>query len=262
VHAQWDITTLDAPSRTAARCGRGGPLILLLALLVLAGPITAQVGVTTFGLEAKPVLPLSFFDPVTELQREHLKGSIELTGGFAFGMLVRHGLSRSLSLETGIAQITRRYDSFLRNDTNGYEGGSPVRWVGYEVPITALVFIRLGERTFMNTALGFSLDMYPSDAVKVFDNGRVYMFRNRWAQGGIVGNLGFEHRTAKAGIFYLGATYHRPFGPMSTVDLTYSGADLFPYTMRTELSGSYLTVDIRYFFHEAPDRTRVRRSGE
>ena len=39
------------------------------------------------------------------------------------------------------------------------------------------------------------------------------------------------------------------------MDLTYYGENFFPYTMRTELQGSYLTVDIRYFFHEEADRT-------
>ena len=221
--------------------------------------MAAQVGVTTFGLQVKPVLPLEFFDPLTVTEREHVQGSIELTGGVSFGMLIRHGITRSISLETGIAQIQRRYDIGIINDTNGYAGSGSMRWVGYEVPVTALVFIRLGERTWMNTALGLSVDMYPGDAVKELERGRAYMFRNNWAQLGVLGNLGVEYRTEKSGIFYLGATFRRPFGNMSTVDLTYYGENFFPYTMRTELQGSYLTVDIRYFFHEEADKDRVRR---
>jgi hypothetical protein len=34
-----------------------------------------------------------------------------------------------------------------------------------------------------------------------------------------------------------------------------------PYKMTTLLSGSYLTVDLRYFFHEDADKARVRRAN-
>ncbi len=227
-------------------------------LFILHLPVLAQQGVTTFGLQVKPVVPLEFFDPLTAVSRDRLSGSIELTGGLAYGMLIRHGITKSISLETGINQIRRRYDLRITNDTSGYDGTGKLRWIGYEVPVTGLVFIRLGERSYMNTALGFSVDMYPSNAVVDIEEGRLFLFRNNWVQLGVVGNIGLEYRTEKSGIFYLGATYHRPFGPMSTADLTYYGPDFFPYTLRTDLSGSYLTVDLRYFFHEDPDRTRLR----
>src|SRR5690606_35261374 len=80
----------------------------------------AQLGVTTFGLQAKPVIPFGFFGPLTTVQQEHLTGSLELNGGLAFGMTVRTGISKSISLEAGIAQITRRYHFGIANDTSGY----------------------------------------------------------------------------------------------------------------------------------------------
>ena len=212
------------------------------------------------GLQIKPVLPLSFFDPVTQVQRPSLSGQIELTGGVAFGMLVRHGITRTISLETGIDQIQRRYSVGILNDTSGYQGSTTLRWTGYEIPLTAMVFIRLGNRTYMNAAMGFALDMYPSDAVVEMDEGRAYFFRNTWVQAGVIGDLGVEYRTERSGIFYLGATYHGPFGPMATADLSYYDANFFPYTMRTELDGSYITVDLRYYFHEDPDKAKVKRT--
>jgi len=231
----------------------------LLLFIAASGHAHGQLGVTTFGIQYKPVLPLSLFDPVTTLEDPPIRGAMELTGGTAFGMVVRTGLTKAVSLETGINQITRRYDFSVANDTSGYEEGSSVRYVGYEVPVLAMVYIRLGQRTWMNNALGFSLDMYPSDAQKDVTEGRVYIFRNSWLQAGVVGNVGVEYRTERSGYFYLGATYHRPFNEMATADLTWYDAIFFPTTLRTALDGSYLTLDVRYFFHEAPDKTRTRK---
>lgn len=68
----------------------------------------------------------------------------------------------------------------------------------------------------------------------------------KWAWG--LSRRGVPH----SGYFYLGATFHRPFGEMAKADVTwldrYTG--LTPYRMSTFLSGSYLTVDLRYYFHE------------
>lgn len=205
------------------------------------------------------MIPFEFFDPLTEVGGPPLTGSLELTGGFSFGMLVRTGLTRTLSLEVGIDQINRRYDWRVVNDTAGFDDGEQIRYVGYEIPVLLLAYIRLGERTWMNNALGLSADLYPSDAVRDIEDARAFIFRNNWAQAGAVGNIGFEYRTLKRGIFYLGATYHRPFGSMALAQLTWYTPDLYPHTLSTELDGSYLTVDVRYFFHEKSDR---KKSGE
>ena len=210
----------------------------------------------------KPVIPFSFFEPVSNLQLEHLNSTLTLTGGFAFGMTVRTGITKAISFEVGIDQITRRYDFAIANDTNGYSDSGKLRFVGYEVPVTLLVYIRLGERTWMNNALGASVDFYPGDAKKELEYAQAYYFRRNWAQVGVVGNIGVEYRTEKSGYFYLGATFHRPFGEMAKADVTwldrYTG--LTPYRMSTFLSGSYLTVDLRYYFHEDPDKVKVRKS--
>jgi hypothetical protein len=231
---------------------------LLVALLV-SGYATAQKGVTTFGIQVKPVIPVEIFDPLTSVERPNLKGTVELTGGNAFGMSIRVGLTNTLSFETGIGQIKRSYTFGLTNDTSGFSGSGQVRYVGYEIPITGLAFIRLGERVWMNTALGFSLDMYPSDVRSDLENGQIYIFRRRWVQMGVLGNIGVEYRTERSGSFYVGATFHRPFNDMAVAELTYLGPNFFPYSMRTVLDGSYLTLDLRYYFHEDPEARRKRR---
>lgn len=228
-----------------------------MAALLLLGA-QAQKGVTTFGIQVKPVVPFSFFNTETTAERPFLRGSVELTGGYAFGMSVRVGLTNTISLETGIGQIQRNYAFSVLNDTSGYSGSDRVRYTGYEIPLTALAFIRLGERMWMNAAMGFSLDMYPSDVQRDLEQGRIYIFRRNWAQFGVLGNMGVEYRTESSGSFYLGATFHRPFNDMALADLTYYGPSFFPYDMQTVLDGSYLTVDLRYYFHEPPEQRRPR----
>ncbi len=246
-------------SALLARTFTRSPLVLgrvvITLLLSHALPIAAQAQerVTTFGLQVKPVFPLSFFKPLTTFGQGALQGTVELTGGYAFGAVVRAGISKSISFETGINQIQRSYNWSVSNDTNATPGSGSVRWVGYELPLLALVYIRLGERSWMNNAIGFSADIYPTDVVETNDNSRTYWYRSRWLQGGVVANIGFEYRTMKSGYFYVGATYHRPFGDMVTVEHTwrFNGID---HSIRTGVLGSYLTLDLRYFFHEDPDK--------
>ena len=237
---------------------------LVPALWLVSVAAAAQVGVTTLGLQVKPVASISYFDPVSTVEREHLRGTVDLQGGFAFGMSVRIGLSKAISLETGLGQISRRYAYTIANDTSGYDETGTIRYVGYELPVTGLVYIRLGERTWMNTALGVSMDFYPSDVESIVEEGSIFVFRRNWAQFGVLGNLGVEYRTDKSGIFYLGATFHRPFNDMALADLTWTylgPPTVRRYAVRTPLSGSYLTVDLRYYFHEDPER-RVKRRGK
>lgn len=237
-------------------------LLALIPVAVATQRLNAQAGVATFGIQVKPVVPLEYFDPTVTAEQEHLDFGMELKGGFAFGMSVRVGITNTISLETGLGSIRRNYDFRIANDTSGYDETGSLRYTGYELPVTGLVYIRLGEYTWMNTALGVSMDFYPSDVQSVIEEGTVYIFRTNWAQASVLGNLGVEYRTPRSGTFYLGATYHRPFNDMALADLTWTyfgPPSVRNFTERMELNGSYLTVDLRYYFHEDPDRTRSRR---
>ena len=235
----------------------------LLAIISLVSSLVThgQRGVTTLGIQVKPVLALEYFDPSATAELEHVRYSLDLQGGLAFGMNVRVGLTNTISLETGLGQIQRRYSFSVQNDTSGYAETGRVRYVGYELPVMGLVFIRLGENTWMNAALGASMDFYPSDAEGYLAEGQVRIFRRNWAQASLIGNLGVEYRTYKSGTFYLGATYHRPFSDMAVADMTwrYPGPPaISTHTVRTALNGSYVTVDLRYYFHEDPVRRGQR----
>jgi hypothetical protein len=84
--------------------------------------------------------------------------------------------------------------------------------------------------------------------------------RNHIFQPAINGNLGAEYRTEQSGIIYLGISYHRPFSfiTLDKVNYKYRGKDVVAGNL---LIGNYLTIDLRYYFHEEK-RSRTVKPGE
>ncbi|MFN9801402.1 MAG: hypothetical protein ACK54P_15400, partial [Bacteroidota bacterium] len=132
-------------------------------------------------------------------------------------------------------------------------------------PLQGLVYVRLGKQLWMNASGGVCLDMYPSDiatSTSVRRDTMVYdfsqdTFRRRWIQVAILANYGFEWRTRKSGFLYLGASFHRPFQEIAYTKSTVT-INTNPSSVVYELAGSYLTVDLRYFFHEDPQRRKAK----
>ncbi|MCB0762235.1 MAG: PorT family protein [Flavobacteriales bacterium] len=237
---------------------------LWMGVMMLVAHAHAQENVTTFGIQVRPIIPSKFFNSGTEIVEE---GDLELVVdprvGYNFGMVMRRGFTRFFSLETGISLVRRNYN--LSFTHRAYNETLQIKhaFVGYEVPVQGLIYVRLGDRVWMNGSAGVSFDFYPSNTFESANNQRdtlTFVFEQRtnrlnWVQVALMANYGFEFRTKKAGYFYLGATYHRPFSPIARSKSTYvlSG---FPTTLETELSGSYLTLDFRYYFHEDPERKK------
>ena len=238
--------------------------VVILIWIGLTNFSSAQQDVTTFGIQFKPIVPSGMFNSGTEeLFGEQFNLTKTPRLGYNFGMVMRRGFTRFFSLETGISLVRRNYN--LSFTHRAYNETLQIKhaFVGYEVPVQGLIYVRLGDRVWMNGSAGVSFDFYPSNTFESANNQRdtlTFVFEQRtnrlnWVQVALMANYGFEFRTKKAGYFYLGATYHRPFSPIARSKSTYvlSG---FPTTLETELSGSYLTLDFRYYFHEDPERKK------
>ena len=76
-----------------------------------------------------------------------------------------------------------------------------------------------------------------------------------WLNVGLTANVGFEYRTTRAGYFYVGASYHRPFRAAYNSVLIYDWNNLSEEGA-LQLSGTYLTLDLKYFFHEPPEKKK------
>ena len=202
-------------------------ILFVLLLIPIFGQ--AQKGVTTFGLQYKPIIPnriIGTFEQ--EFNQDQFESTVKQRIGHSYGMVVRVGLTKNISFETGINYTKRNFGlNFSVPDSNLAEEGR-LGVVSYEIPVSGLVYIRLGENFYINTSLGVALTMFPSDvrvAIPLLNNiGESFRqegaYRNK-IEGAVLGNLGFEYRTRESGYFYFGTSYHLPFSPIMTFAMSY-----------------------------------------
>jgi hypothetical protein len=223
---------------------------LLLVLSLICTNVFAQKNVTTVGIQYKPIFPFNFLG--TGKQSNDGGGvhfDTELASGFSGGLFIRHNFSDLVGLEGGINYVKRKYNLTITD--GGFSEKTIFRIVGYEIPVSAVIYARIGEKLYANGSLGPSLDMFASDIITFGTYFRNNAVRRSTFQAAVNANLGFEYRTEKSGSFYIGASYHRPFSYIYAQATEYkqNGKD---ETVFNSLVGNYLTIDLRYFFHEDP----------
>lgn len=241
-------------------------LLSLLRLLLVFTPLfsAAQKNITTFGVLVRPVFPNEFFrtGPI-DFSDKDINYSIVQQSGMSFGGIIRRGITNRLSLETGITYTKRNYNLSL-SDTS-FTGTGDYSIIGYEIPLSSLVFIQLGEQLWMNGGLGASVEFFPSDVYTEDTYYAHYGARNQVFNGAIHAMLGTEWRTKKSGYFYLGFNYHRSFSAIFTSVIEYYPSRDFsiPYTSigRATLQGDYFGIDFKYFFHEDPEKKKKKVTG-
>lgn len=229
---------------------RGRILLITMFITGFVLKSFSQEGVVTAGFQVKPVFSSDYFKtgPKTAEFRTALS-AVELKSGYCVGMVIRRGFSNKISLETGINYTRRNYEIAVKDSAMSVIDN--FKFIGYEIPLSLLVYIRLGEKMFMDVSFGGSADFYPSD---IYTSDSSYYqdgLRPRWLSPALISNIGFEYRTEKAGYFYLGASFHRPFDAIMNSFVTIRKRNEYP-KLKNELNGNYLTVDLRYFFHEDP----------
>ncbi len=231
--------------------------LLLCALMCGYFSVKAQERVTTVGFQLKPIFSASLFGtgPVS-VNDSSFAYTIKQPTGFAGGMVIRKGYTKNLSLEFGLNFIRRNV--YINSTHAGVSRQARMRVIGYEIPFSQLVFVRLSKTIYMNVSAGICINMFPSDVQTANDvlyaiGGRRLVFNPS-----LIANIGFEHRSAKSGFYYLGASLNRPFFPIYDVVADYIQNNDVVNTVNTTLSGTYLTIDFRYFFHEDPEKKKAR----
>ncbi len=234
--------------------------LYIIALLIFSSKLFSQEKVSTFGIQLKPIIPIEFFDAgKQESTLNNVQYTVDPKFGLSFGMVIRKGFTKSLSLETGINFLKRNYDMTIDDSDSSFTGASNFSIVNYEIPILGLVYVQLNRNMFMNVAGGASFDIYPTPLFVsdyYFSNA---VNRNNWLQPSLLANVGWEYRTEKSGYIYFGASLHRSFSKIMKEFITYKGEN----ENRNEeaifdLSGNYLTIDIRYFFHEEKQKKKKK----
>ncbi len=225
-------------------------LIPILFLSCSSLITSAQERITTFGVQFKPIIPIDFINSGNQsLEKNNILYQLKPQPGLNFGMVIRKGFTKNISLETGINILRRNYDLSINDLDSSFLGTSNFRIINYEIPVAALVYVRLADNLFMNVSGGFSLDIYPSDLFTYDDYFENAVNRFGWIRTSLIANVGWEFRTKKSGYFYLGASFHRPFSKIMREYIHYRGFNKSEQAT-FDLSGNYLTIDFRYFFHE------------
>ncbi len=230
-------------------------LIITGCWLLATGYLHAQKNVFTAGFQYKPIFPSAFFSTGTKTITENgIDISMSQKFGFCTGMIIRRGFSKRLSFETGINYTKRNFGLNITDTT--FTGKSDFTIVGYEIPVQGMIFLQFSEKIFMNASLGMSMDMYPSN-IKTKDTYYEHnAVRNSVFQFAALANLGWEYRTEKSGYFYLGASYHLP---VSRFYQSYVEYLPIKKTSVIKLGGNYLTIDVRYYFHEDPMKPKIKK---
>lgn len=239
---------------------------MLVCALFCGVAASAQQYVTTLGLQYKPIIPSSILrNDGFEFEDQGIKAKMNASTGSSFGMVVRKGLNHRFSIDAGINMITRKYKLEVSKPDTGLSFTQDFKWVTFEIPVQLLVFIRLGEKLYLNAGAGPSFVFYPSDVDSFRDTYNQSFdfyhqtYRSSWIQIPLIANLGFEYRTESSGYFYLGATYSQPFNPMAQTRLRYLHSK--PTIVVSELlRGNYLTIDLRYYFHQDPKPYKATKS--
>lgn len=236
---------------------------VVVCMLILGSVIKtyAQEHIMTVGFQYKPVFTSSlvsgdlkpFYNGATELR-------FKQPSGHTFGMLIRRGYTKTISIETGINTTKRNYRMTITD--SAFSGTSGFSTLSYEIPFSILTFIRLGEHAFMNASMGTSLDMYPSDVASKDSYYNHISYRMRLFTPGLLANLGCEYRTEKSGYFYLGASYHRPLQKIYETHVNYLKTSQNPIAIDGYLTGAYITADLRYFFNSEPIKKKERKVRE
>ncbi len=180
--------------------------------------------------------------------------TLELQRGSSFGLIIRKGMTKSISVETGINSVTRRFELNVDVLDTNFSKTLNYKLTNYEIPLQGLVFIQLGERSWINSSVGVSLSFFPGDLLTTKPYFAVQTARYRRMQFALIANVGYEYRTEKSGYWYIGTSFYNPFRAIAQSEGLYSPFGNVEQRANIDINGNYITLDFRYFFHEKPEK--------
>lgn len=231
-------------------------IILNISFLLLSQGVLSQKRErfpSYFGFQFKPLIPGDFLAKSQITVRDgNFSGIFTQKYGYSFGAMTRVGLTKLISLETGINQVKRNFSVAFNHADSSLTGNVNFGVVSYDIPLNAMIYIQLSEKVFTNASIGSSLVYYPSNVGTLTEVGNKIAFSaegrrmHRFAAE-INANFGFELRTKKDGFFYIGASAKVPLAPIYKVAATYQFASEETVVATGLVNGAYLSMDFRYF---------------
>lgn len=199
------------------------------------------------------LLPVNYFGiSAIELSENNSNLKLENQLGYNFGMVLKTDLTKKFSLESGIIFYQRNFQitGSSSNQSSILRDTSTFSYISYGFPIKSIVYVQLGNDSYMRNSIGFNLDFYASAVATKGRNYRIdhYSERARWINGSVSGNLGIEKRGDKLGTFYIGAEINIPISAIAVTRLKfYYDGIMYDNYERIFLRGSYFGIKLKYY---------------
>ncbi len=238
-----------------------GILLILAIFLFGIDPFFSQLGEKKekfpilFGLQARILQPSEFLGPSTStLLDGGFSSSLNQKTGFSYGALIRADYTKSISLEVGLNYIQRQFNAQMNytDSVTSISDSNKLTFINYEIPLTGIVKIQMGQKLFATAGLGPSFSYKPTNVALIDQPGGPHTFYHSGTvkKFGIDLNaqIGFEFRTRKSGIYYIGGAVKVPTSYLFNWGGKYSKQNSSQYFIDfTKVNGAFLTVDLRYY---------------
>mgnify|MGYP001485581336 CR=1 FL=1 len=226
-------------------------LILALFFLLALG-VKSQITKTTFGLQYKPIISAAYFNS-TEVIKSSGSYNFNLKPQYShsFGMVVRHKINTTFSIESGL-NLTHRNFNLAINNSDDLDDVTDFRMRSYELPIQLLAYVQTSEYWYVNVAFGISHNVLASNILSHGEENQNYLQNTLRKSGGyqaLLANIGMEYRTEEKGYYYFGTSLHRPWETIGKVFPEYENFNQ-DKEFSLALLGNFVTLDFRYFFTE------------
>lgn len=233
-------------------------LIISLFLAGLSSPLKSQHGVTNFGFQYKPILPVEFFNvQKLSITNNDFTSTISQQLGHNIGGIIRWNPLKRFSFESGVNYVRRNFSFTTSVNSSGTSSKGNFGIVGYEVPIKGMVLVQLDQNSFLSVSSGIATSWIASDVATATEDDNFYQVTyTKKMNLAFIANVGYEYRTDKSGTFYLGASLTTPFQGIGLIDVHYDEYNQTNQKLTGVLLGNYLTVDLRYYFHEDKKRKK------
>ena len=144
--------------------------LLFLILFCVVISAKSQNRETTFGLQYKPIILASYFNS-TNISSSSASYKFNLTPKYSnsFGMVIRHRINKTFSVESGLNYIQRNFKLTATNSDIKLDDFTVFGMRSYELPIQLLAYVQTSEYWYVNVAFGISHNVLASD---IFSSGR------------------------------------------------------------------------------------------
>ena len=227
--------------------------LIFTLFILLALSVKSQVTKTTFGVQYKPIIPAAYFNS-TEIIKSSGSYDFNLSPKYSnsFGMVVRHKINTTFSIESGLNYTQRNFNLAVKNSDLNLDDFTNFGMRSYELPIQLLAYVQTSEYWYVNVAFGISHNVLASNILSHGEKNQNYLqntFRKDGGYQALLANIGMEYRTEEKGYYYFGASLHRPWKTIGKVFPEYDNFNQ-DKEFSLDLLGNFVTLDFRYFFAE------------